>query len=63
MYETDSMIGKTLFPDTYLMTGKHSCNIIFSTNLSMDAEYHREQTVYYSVRKRKVLQMQPSGEA
>ena len=35
---------------------------IFSTDLRRDAEYHREQTLHYSVRKSKVLQMQPRDE-
>ena len=35
----------------------------FSPDLSRDTEYHREQILCYSVRKSKVLQMQPSDEA
>ena len=34
-----------------------------STGASRDAEQYREQTVCHPVRKNKVLQMQPSGEA
>ena len=35
----------------------------FSTDLIRDAEYRREQTLCHSVRKSKVLQIQPSDES
>jgi hypothetical protein len=50
------------------LTPKAVCSVSIQTNglpipdLSMNAECHREQALYHSVRKSKVLQMLPSEE-